>query len=336
MTPRVAWAVGWDGFQGAQQGGELGQHFLLEDGPRHVPSRGWSAGKTPDSAGRCGLVSCCVCEVKFWRGEAVSQGRSNWLALLQLAPRGVLNDSRAMDPSHARIIDLYERHAQAFDADRGKSLFERDWLDRFRSAAGADAAILDVGCGSGEPIARYFIGSGHRVTGVDASRSLIGFCAVRFADHEWIVGDMRQLDLGVRFGGIIAWDSFFHLSPDDQRAMFPIFKAHAAPGAALMFTSGPYAGEAIGSYRGETLYHASLDPDAYEALLDANGFKVLRHVAEDATCGGRTVWRPIRAELSPGFPGRKKCRWRGLPPTPCQARRFFNGWRPSSTPCRPR
>lgn len=220
----------------------------------------------------------------------VSQRRWDWQGFPQLALRGFLDDIRAMHPSHEQIIDLYERHAHAFDADRGKSLFERDWLDRFRATAGAEASILDVGCGSGEPVARYFIGSGHRVTGVDSSRTLIGLCAARFADHDWIVGDMRLLDLGTRFGGIIAWDSFFHLTPADQRAMFPIFRAHAAPGAVLMFTSGPYSGEAIGSYRGEALYHASLDPDAYEALLDANGFKVVGHVAEDATCGGRTVW----------------------------------------------
>lgn len=195
-----------------------------------------------------------------------------------------------MHPSSQRIIDLYERHAHAFDADRGKSLFERHWLDRFRVVTGAGASILDLGCGSGEPIARHLVDCGHGVTGVDSSPTLIGLCASRFPDLSWIVGDMRQLDLGARFGGIVAWDSFFHLTPDDQRAMFPIFRAHAGPGAALMFTSGPAAGEAIGSYRGESLYHASLDPDAYVALLDANGFEVLDHIAEDATCGGRTIW----------------------------------------------
>ncbi|MBN9262953.1 MAG: SAM-dependent methyltransferase, partial [Hyphomicrobium sp.] len=86
------------------------------------------------------------------------------------------------------------------------------------------------------------------------------------------------------------WDSFFHLTVEDQRAMFAIFRAHAAPGAALMFTSGPAHGEAIGSYCGEPLYHASLDADEYTTLLKANGFEVVAHVVEDATCGGRTVW----------------------------------------------
>jgi hypothetical protein len=88
----------------------------------------------------------------------------------------------------------------------------------------------------------------------------------------------------------LAWDSFFHLTPDDQRRMFPIFAAHAAPGAALMFTSGPSQGEAIGSYRGDPLYHASLDPAEYTSLLNANGFSVVDRAVEDPACGGHTIW----------------------------------------------
>jgi hypothetical protein len=62
-----------------------------------------------------------------------------------------------------------------------------------------------------------------------------------------------------------------------------------------MFTSGPAHGEAIGSYHGEPLYHASLDADEYAALLSAQGFEILAHVAEDATCGRHTVWLARRA-----------------------------------------
>ena len=72
--------------------------------------------------------------------------------------------------------------------------------------------------------------------------------------------------------------------------MFPIFKRHALPRAALMFTSGTSHGEAIGSYRGEPLSHASLAPEVYRALLKTNGFRVVAHVAEDPECGGHTVW----------------------------------------------
>ena len=195
-----------------------------------------------------------------------------------------------MHPSAAQITGLYERHAHGWDRDRGKSLFERSWLDKFLGVARCCNSILDIGCGSGEPIARYFVESGRTVTGVDAAPSLVRLCQDRFPEHTWIAGDMRSLQLGKTFGGILAWDSFFHLSPADQRAMFPIFRAHAGHGTALMFTSGPSAGEVVGCYRGEDLYHASLDADEYRGLLDAHGFGVLDWAVEDPSCGGHTIW----------------------------------------------
>ena len=63
-----------------------------------------------------------------------------------------------------------------------------------------------------------------------------------------------------------------------------------------MFTSGPAHGEAIGSYRGEPLYHASFDREEYAELLDAHGFEVLDQASEDATCGGHTVWLARRMQ----------------------------------------
>ncbi len=137
--------------------------------------------------------------------------------------------------------------------------------------------MLDLGCGSGRPLARHFIERGHPVTGVDTSPELIGMCRRRFPDQTWVVGDMRTLALGRRFDGLLAWNSLFHLTHADQRAMFEVFRAHAAPGAVLMFTCGWNHGVAMGEFQGERLYHASLDPEEYRALLTSHGFEVVAH-----------------------------------------------------------
>jgi SAM-dependent methyltransferase len=189
-----------------------------------------------------------------------------------------------------RIIGLYQRHAESFDRERGRDLFEKPWLDRFLALLRPGASILDVGCGSAEPIARYFIEKGCNLTGVDSSPALIGICKSRFPDQEWIVNDMRTLSLDRRFDGILAWNSFFHLCPEDQYRMFPIFKAHAELNAPLMFTSGPSHGHVIGTYQGEPLYHGSLDESEYRSLLSANGFHVLSYVVDDPACGRHTIW----------------------------------------------
>jgi len=57
-----------------------------------------------------------------------------------------------------------------------------------------------------------------------------------------------------------------------------------------MFTSGHRHGEAIGTYKGEPLYHGSLDGEEYRSLLHQNGFDVVKNVIEDPDCGYHTVW----------------------------------------------
>jgi SAM-dependent methyltransferase len=188
------------------------------------------------------------------------------------------------------IVGLYRRHAAAWLRQRGRHLTERKWLDRFVAQLPSRPKVLDIGCGPGEPIARYLLGTGCAVTGVDAAPEMIDIAKGYFPDATWLVSDMRSLDLNATFDGLLAWNSFFHLSPADQRQMFPIFRRHAASGAALMFTSGLSFGEAIGTFEGEPLYHGSLDAAEYRQLLDSNGFDVLDHVVEDPECGRLTVW----------------------------------------------
>jgi SAM-dependent methyltransferase len=197
------------------------------------------------------------------------------------------------------ISALYERHALAWDGDRRRSGWnDRIWHDRFVRLLPGGAAVLDLGCGGGSPVAANLVDHGMRVTGVDSSPTLIGICQARLPGQEWIVADMRRLDLGRRFDGILGWDSFFHLNADDQRRMFKVFAAHAAPNAILMFNSGPRHGEAIGTYRGEPLYHASLDPTEYRKLLEDHGFGLLDNAVEDPACGRRTVWLARQGETA--------------------------------------
>ena len=189
------------------------------------------------------------------------------------------------------IISHYEKHALAFEADRrGGRWNERPWHDRFAEALPVGATVLDLGCGAGCPVAAHLHAHGHHVTGVDSSPTMISLCRQRLPDHEWIVADMRGLALARRFDGILAWDNVFHLDHDHQRAIFAVFAAHARPGALLMFNTGDRHGEAIGEYRGDPLYSASLAPSEYRSLLDQAGFEIVDHAAKDVSAGGRTIW----------------------------------------------
>ncbi len=187
------------------------------------------------------------------------------------------------------ILPTYERLGLAWARHRSRALFERPALDRFRTAM-PGPMVLDLGCGSGEPLARHLADGGAHVTGVDGAASMVALFNRNLPGHEALQVDMRNLSIGRRFDGILAWDSFFHLAPDAQRAMFAVFAAHAAPGAALMFTAGASEGEAIGSVEGEPVYHSSLAPEEYHDLLKQAGFGILDYRPEDPECGRHTIW----------------------------------------------
>jgi len=189
-----------------------------------------------------------------------------------------------------RIAEHYERHAHAFDNARRTSFVERAWLDRFLLGVTKGAPVLDLGCGAGEPIARYLHDHGHPVTGVDASAEMIALCRTRFLRERWIVADMRSVPLDTAYGGIIAWDSAFHLPADDQLALIERLAPWLRPGGALLFNSGPARGTAIGCQFGEEIHHASADPAEYRAVFAKTGLFELAYKPEDASAGGRSVW----------------------------------------------
>lgn len=194
-------------------------------------------------------------------------------------------------PYEKDICALYDRIAGWFDGARDTSLFEKTVLDTVAARLPEGGAVLDLGCGTGEPVARYFIERGFAVTGIDGAPAMIDFCKQRFPAHEWLTKDMRGLAVGRKFHAVIAWNSLFHLTREEQRAMFPVFAAHCMPGSPLLFSCGPDDGERIAPMRGKEeimLYHASLSPQEYRRSLKENGFDVLCIKKEDPGCRGHS------------------------------------------------
>lgn len=184
---------------------------------------------------------------------------------------------------------VYERNAERYDRDRSRTLFEQGWLDRFLALVPRGGPVLDLGCGTGDPIAAYISGMGYRVTGLDRSEAMLTRARTRYPEGDWRSGDMRRFDLPDRFDGILGWNSFFHLTGAEQRATLPRIARHLTPGGALMLTVGPEEGEVAGRVGEDPVYHASLSPAEYAAMLTGLGLSVVAFVPEDPDCNGHSV-----------------------------------------------
>ena len=187
------------------------------------------------------------------------------------------------------ILPAYDRVADHWAATRDRSLFEKAALQA-ALAGQLGARVLDLGCGTGLPIAEWFAHQGCLVTGVDGSAPMLRHFRTNLPGAGAVHADMRRLVLRERFDVILGWDSFFHLSKPDQRAMFAVFEAHAARGARLLLTTGDVEGEPMGRVGQEPVIHASLSPAAYRELFAAHGFRVLWFRPRDTNFWGRSVW----------------------------------------------
>ncbi len=191
------------------------------------------------------------------------------------------------DPAGVRAV--YDRNAVAFDARRRESRMETGWISRFAALLPDGAEVLDLGCGSGEPVARLLLDAGFRVTGADFSPSMLRIARATFPRAEWIEADIRDLDLGRTFDGIVAWHSVFHLTVQEQRVALPRIAAHLRPGGVLMMTSGITEGESDGQVGKDRVYHASLDAAEYRRILAGQGVPVTEFVVDDPETGGSNI-----------------------------------------------
>lgn len=186
---------------------------------------------------------------------------------------------------------VYDEISDWFDAHRSKELImEKFYLDLLLKYIPSGAKILDVGCGTGEPIAQFLIAQGCELIGIDASEKMIDLCKQRFPNGTWLLADMRTLKLQEKFHAVIAWHSLFHLPHEDQRTTLKLLAAMVEKNGLLIFTSGEEHGEVWSDNGGHDLYHASLSSAEYAQILFNCDFEILVHKVRDVDCGEATVW----------------------------------------------
>ena len=85
---------------------------------------------------------------------------------------------------------------------------------------GDGASVLDVGCGTGVPIARA-LAARYRVTGVDVSREMVRLARRNVPDGEFICSDVMSVDFEPGgFDAVVALYSIFHLAREEHGALF--------------------------------------------------------------------------------------------------------------------
>lgn len=172
--------------------------------------------------------------------------------------------------------EYYDNIAEGFANMRRTFAYEQPFLDLFIEHLEANASILDVGCGSGVPIAGYLMEKGFIVTGVDGSKQLLNIARKNFPGMKFVFGDVRTIEIKYAFDGIIEWWCLFHLPQADQLRMLERFYDWLKPGGILQFTTGDdeFTGENADMLSQHLAFY-SCHPLQYEQKLNELGFELL-------------------------------------------------------------
>jgi len=146
-------------------------------------------------------------------------------------------DRVAMDPMDDRS-NGYEACAAEFIARRGRSSIGVATIRTWARSLPKGAAILDLGCGSGVPIAQALLSDGFAVWGVDASPTLVAAFRRRFPQSLVACEPVEDSALFDRtFDAAIAVGLMFLLPVDTQRALIRRVARALKAGGRFHFTS---------------------------------------------------------------------------------------------------
>jgi SAM-dependent methyltransferase len=173
----------------------------------------------------------------------------------------------------------YDQLAEAFavrrDAHIGVATV-REWAQSLPRGA----AVLDLGCGNGVPIARTLIEEGCRVHGVDASARMVAAFHARFPDAPVACEAIEESAFFHRaFDGAIAWGVMFLLPLEAQAEVIRRVARALTPGGSFVFTSPSPECSWSDALTGRT----SISPgaDAYRRMLAAEGLTVIRELQDE-------------------------------------------------------
>lgn len=160
-----------------------------------------------------------------------------------------------------KLQEIYNGFAKSYEENRGFFNIS-EILDSFHSQlALAQGNLLDLGCGAGEPVARYFIDRNWTVTGVDFSERMLELASHYVPDMKTHHADISAIQFeGNQFNAITATYSLFHVPADEHFNLFKNIYQWLKPEGKALFT---YATE---EYTGTTEF------DGYKTFMEQELF----------------------------------------------------------------
>ncbi|WP_345695340.1 class I SAM-dependent methyltransferase [Kitasatospora terrestris] len=187
---------------------------------------------------------------------------------------------------------LSERYERAF----GSGTKYGPWIEELLGRLPESAAVLDIGCGTGIPVARDLVAAGHRVTGVDISEVQIRRARELVPGAEFIRADVTALELPrAGFDAVVSLYALIHVPVEEQPALLERIARWLRPGGWFLSTTGHRAWTGTDENwlgGGAAMWWSHADGATSRSWLVRAGFDVVHEefVPEGDTGGHALFW----------------------------------------------
>ncbi|UYY59914.1 class I SAM-dependent methyltransferase [Sphingomonas sp. S2-65] len=196
-----------------------------------------------------------------------------------------------MTIDHSAGWDAVAHQFMALRSEFGSALVGSWATNYLRSSA----AILDIGCGSGVPIAQTLVRKGFTVWGMDASPSLLSAFRRHFPDMPAACEAAQTSNFfGRTFAGAVSIGFVFLLNAEDQRKLFHRVASALEPGGRFLFSAPREVCTWSDTLTGRT--SISLGAAVYAAHLARAGMRLVNCQSDE---GGNNYYDVVKALCSP-------------------------------------
>lgn len=157
-----------------------------------------------------------------------------------------------------------------------KQYVNHRYLERLNNLLRPGSAILDLGCGAGKPIDRFFIDNGHNVIGVDISKKQIKLAKTNVPEARYTVKDISNLKREeYQVNAVVSFYVILHIPRETHEELFSKINSFLPAGGLILLTMGSSEWEEIEDFYGTKMYFSHYGPVKNKEIIERADFAVI-------------------------------------------------------------
>lgn len=159
------------------------------------------------------------------------------------------------------------------------------YLEKLNSLLKPDSVILDLGCGAGRPIDRFFVNKGHKIIGIDISKEQIKLAKRNVPEARYVIKDISDLRKGeYQVDAVVSFYTILHTPRETHEELFRKIYSFLPEDGVILVTMASLEWEGIKDFFGAEMYWSHYGPEKNREIIEKSGFEVM--LDEIDTTGG--------------------------------------------------